>query len=99
VTGPITPRIAAPEISVVIPVYNESKILRESVEQLCTQMHERGWSFEIVLAENGSKDDTVTIAAQLCHERDELGVFSHPEPNYGGALRSGIRRARGRFVI
>ncbi len=93
------PRVPAPEISVVIPVYNEQAILRESVVGLCEAMRGRGWGFEVLLAENGSKDDTVVIADALAGEYPEVGWFSHPEPNYGGALRAGIRRARGRFVV
>lgn len=95
----VTPRVVDPEISVVIPVYNEQAILRDSVLGLCAALRERGWAFEVILAENGSKDDTTAIADALAAELPELGWFSHPEPNYGGALRAGIRRARGRFVV
>lgn len=89
----------APELSIVIPVYNEREILATSVDELCTALRERGWSFEVVLAENGSTDGTFALAEAL-HERwPELSAFSHPEPNYGGALRQAIFRARGRYVV
>jgi glycosyltransferase involved in cell wall biosynthesis len=66
---------------------------------LCTALAERGWSFEIVLAENGSKDGTADIGHALAAEHPEVVVLSHPEPNYGGALRRGIAAARGAFVV
>jgi glycosyltransferase involved in cell wall biosynthesis len=88
-----------PELSIVIPVFNEHEILATSIDELCTALRERGWSFEVVLAENGSTDGTFAVAEALCEHWPELSVFSHPEPNYGGALRQGIIRARGRLVI
>jgi glycosyltransferase AglD len=89
-----------PELSVVIPIYNEEGILERSVVDLFAELGATGIDFEVVLAENGSKDATVAIAKQL-EERfgGRLRWFSYPEPNYGGALREAIFRARGRFVV
>jgi glycosyltransferase involved in cell wall biosynthesis len=88
-----------PEVSVVIPVYNEALILEESVTALWAALRERGWAFEIILAENGSRDETPRIGEDLGRRYPEVSMFRHPEPNYGGALRQGILRASGRFVI
>lgn len=91
---------AGPELSVVIPIYNEESILEASVSELIAELERAGLEFEIVLAENGSRDRTVAIAEQLAERFPaHLRWFSYPEPNYGGALREGIFRARGRFVI
>jgi glycosyltransferase involved in cell wall biosynthesis len=91
---------AGPELSIVIPIYNEESILESSVTELITELEQAGLDFEIVLAENGSRDRTVAIAEQLAERwPGHLRWFSYPEPNYGGALREGIFRARGRFVI
>lgn len=89
----------APEVTVVIPVYNEAEILEGSVRQLLAELPAVTDAFEILLAENGSRDDTVAIGARLSQEDARVTMFSHPEPNYGGALREGIFRARGQFVI
>jgi len=88
-----------PEVSVVIPVYNEAVILEESVTALCAALRERGQPFEIILAENGSRDDTAAIADHLGTRMPEVTLLRHPEPNYGGALRQGILAARGRYVV
>lgn len=89
-----------PEVSIVIPIYNESKILEDSVSTLVEQLRDAGLHFEIVLAENGSSDGTIELARELETRFDgAVKAFSHPEPNYGGALREGIHRARGTFVI
>jgi glycosyltransferase involved in cell wall biosynthesis len=91
--------VAPPRISIVIPIYNEQAILHAAVVDLRERLAPFGWSYEIILAENGSRDETLVIAAELAHKYPEVRFFSHGEPNYGGALRRGIERARGMFVI
>lgn len=91
--------MSAPELSIVIPVYNEAEILAESVDGLARELEKAGLDFEIILAENGSRDGTPELAAAEAEARPYLRTFSYPEPNYGGALREGIFRARGRFVV
>lgn len=90
-----------PEVTVVIPVYNEAAILAQSVEGLVRGLRSLLGpdTFEVVLAENGSRDGTPELAATLAERFAEVATFSYPEPNYGGALREGIYRARGRFVV
>lgn len=88
-----------PELSVVIPVYNEEAILEASVGDLVSALDEAGVRFEIILAENGSRDDTVALARALGEADPRVRTFSYPEPNYGGALREGIYRARGEYVV
>lgn len=90
---------AHPRLSVVIPIYNEEGILQSAVVDLREQLLERAWPFEIILAENGSRDGTVSIARSLCEKYPEVQFFSLGEPNYGKALREGILRARGEFVV
>ena len=88
----------APDVSIVIPVYNEEGILREAVTELLDG-EPKEYSFEVILAENGSKDRTVELAEHLAAERPEVRTFSLGEPNYGKALRRGILEARGTYVI
>lgn len=89
-----------PRVSIVIPVYNEEAILERSVRELRDAIAARfDWSYEIILAENGSSDRTVELGEQLGEELGNVSIFSAPEPNYGLALRMGIQRARGEIVI
>src|SRR5438105_11894558 len=90
---------AAPHISVVIPVYNEEAILYDAIAGLREKFQEKGWSFEIIVAENGSKDKTVEIGNDLAARHDDVVFFSLGEPNYGKAMKEGILRARGTFAI
>jgi glycosyltransferase involved in cell wall biosynthesis len=96
----------APDVSIVIPIYNEEGILREAVTELLagldgvrSQLRAPDLSFEVVLAENGSSDRTAELAVRLADERPDVRTFSLGEPNYGKALRQGILAARGAIVI
>jgi glycosyltransferase involved in cell wall biosynthesis len=95
-----------PDVSIVIPVYNEEGILREAVTELLDgldavrqALHAPDLTFEVILAENGSRDRTAELAAHLADERPDVRAFSLGEPNYGKALRKGILEARGAIVI
>jgi glycosyltransferase involved in cell wall biosynthesis len=89
----------APEVSFVIPVHDEAPILEGSLRELHARAAKRlGRRFEIIVAENGSTDDTAALARELGQELPEIRSFSIDEPNYGRALRAGILRARGETV-
>lgn len=95
-----------PDVSIVIPIYNEEGILREAVTELRKSLavvrEDLGapdLTFEIILAENGSRDRTVDLARGLADEMSDVRTFSLGEPNYGKALRQGILMARGELVI
>jgi glycosyltransferase involved in cell wall biosynthesis len=95
---------AEPNISIVIPVYNEQAILEEAVTDVRNRLAPLGWSYEIILAENGSKDRTVEIGQELAAKFSDpndgqVKIISMGEPNYGKALKQGILLARGDIVI
>jgi glycosyltransferase involved in cell wall biosynthesis len=98
--------MSAPDVSIVIPVYNEEGILREAVTELVegldvvrTALDAPELTFEVIIAENGSSDRTAELAAHLAGELPGVRAFSLGEPNYGKALRRGILEARGTWVI
>jgi glycosyltransferase involved in cell wall biosynthesis len=95
---------ADPHISIVIPIYNEQAILHAAVVDLRERLKPLGWSYEIILAENGSRDRTVEIGHELAKKYDgteegPVKIISLGEPNYGKALKQGILLARGNIVI
>jgi glycosyltransferase involved in cell wall biosynthesis len=88
-----------PEISIIIPIYNEEGILHSAVVDLRERLAPLGWAYEVVLAENGSRDRTVAIAEELEAKYPEVRHLSVGEPNYGKALRMGILAARGQLIL
>jgi glycosyltransferase involved in cell wall biosynthesis len=94
-----TPAADHPDVTIVIPVYNEEAILEAAVKDLIDKLRAFSFSYEIVLAENGSRDRTVELAGELGTRFPRVRSFSLGEPNYGKALRRGILEARGKLVI
>jgi glycosyltransferase involved in cell wall biosynthesis len=88
-----------PVISIVIPIHNEEGILVSAVHDLLARLPALESSYELILAENGSNDRTIEIAAELAKKHPEVSTFSADEPDYGLALRQGIDRALGTFVM
>ena len=66
----------APHVSIVIPVYNEEGILRGSVLELEEKLRRFGWSYELLLCENGSRDRTVEIGKELEAEHPHVRMLS-----------------------
>jgi glycosyltransferase involved in cell wall biosynthesis len=89
----------APRVSVVIPVYNEELLVREAALELAGKLEARGIDFELILAENGSRDRTVEVLASLAREHPRIRYLQGDRPNYGRALRAGILEARGTYVV
>ncbi len=89
----------APEVSFVIPVYNEEAILHAAVVDLRERLSPYGLRYELILAENGSRDATAEVARGLAARYPEVQLLQSDAPNYGRALRAGIAQARGTFVI
>jgi glycosyltransferase involved in cell wall biosynthesis len=87
------------DVSIVIPIYNEEGILHAAVVDLHERLAPLGLRYEIVLAENGSRDRTLEVARELEEKYLEVRHLSVGEPNYGRALRAGILDARGDIVI
>ena len=94
-----TSATSSPELSVVIPCYNEEAILWASVSELHEGLKKLGRTFEILISENGSKDETRAIAEKLSRALPEVRAITSDEPNYGKALRRGIEAAAGTYVL
>jgi glycosyltransferase involved in cell wall biosynthesis len=87
-------------VSVVIPHYNEQDILNQNVETLAgffdAVVGRDRWYFLFV--ENGSTDLTPTLADAIASRRPPSRVIHLPKPNYGVALKAGLRAATTKWV-
>ena len=78
------------ELSVVMPAFNESAFLESSVGDVIDGLRARARTFEVVVCENGSTDDTATIAHRLADKYAEVVVVELPVADYGAALHAGL---------
>lgn len=89
-----------PYLSVVVPAYNEA----ENLEPLCSAIQEclqpLGYSYELVLVDDGSTDETAHLARLLCQQYPFLKVI-RLRRNFGqtAALSAGFRYAKGQVVV
>lgn len=85
-----------PELSVVIPVYNEMATLEEIVRRV----REVDVDKEIVLVDDGSKDGSRDLLDRLAAEYPDVRAFKHDvNKGKGAALRTGFQQARGKIVL
>jgi glycosyltransferase AglI len=86
-------------LSVIVPVWNDPDGLQETIGSLLRQMYARD-EFEIVIVDNGSTDETLSVAESLRRAHPGLIVVEQERgvrSSYAGRNR-GIRRARGEIL-
>ncbi|MDQ3823744.1 MAG: glycosyltransferase family 2 protein [Actinomycetota bacterium] len=90
--------MAAPAISVVVPVYNGSATLAELARRVDEAL--RGRAYELVLVNDGSADESWRLIGELSREHPQVRGLDLMR-NYGqhNALLAGIRSARGAVVV
>jgi len=93
-TEELEPRAEAIELSVVLPCLNEAETVATCVGKAKRWLHDAGVDGEVVVADNGSTDGSQELA-----EAAGARVVSVRRKGYGNALISGIRAARGTYVI
>ncbi len=79
--------------SVIVPVYNEGECIQRNSLSLVRYLRSILSSFEVILVENGSNDDTLSKAKSISAKLPEVRCFSLPEPCLGEALKTGMQNA------
>jgi glycosyltransferase involved in cell wall biosynthesis len=83
------------ELSYFFPAHNEAANLRGLVEEALATLPGLADTFEIVIVDDGSKDETPRIADELAAAHPQVRAVHHPTNlGYGAALRSGFAAAR-----
>lgn len=84
-----------PDISIIIPAYREEAVIGDVVETVRGVMEASAMSFEIIVVDDGSDDQTALKAEQA-----GACVLSHPyNIGNGAAVKTGIRNARGAILV
>ena len=88
------------KISVVVPLYNEAPSLEALYRELTAALQGCGRSYELILVDDGSTDDTFRILTEL-HARDGRVCVVRLRRNFGqtAAFAAGFSRARGRLIV
>lgn len=86
-----------PYLSIVLPAHNEALRLPRALAQIDAYMQTRPFSFEVVIVENGSSDNTAGIAQQFANTHPYVRVFIESARGKGLALKRGMLEARGEY--
>lgn len=89
-----------PRISVIIPVYNEASILEQNIRAVDDILRRVGFSYEIVIAEDGSSDGSYGVARKLAGENKHIVVLhSDIRLGKGESFRRGFKASRGDVIV
>lgn len=92
------------DLSVIVPAYNEGKTVSKVINALYSILGSSQWSFQVIIVDDGSKDDTADVAEKALADVKSPDDFSlvHRKGVNGGkgsAIRAGIPFVKGRYVI
>lgn len=85
---------ASLDVSIVIPAYNEEGAVRDTVDHIREVLGSAGISYEIIIVDDGSKDNTLSEARAVC---ENVVAFPH-NGGYGRALKAGIAVSKAPLV-
>lgn len=91
-----------PFLTVILPCYNEEAIIANTLEKLEVYLDQRKdkYPYEILIINDGSKDETGTIADFYAEKLESIRVIHHPvNLNLGRALQTGFRNAKGEAIV
>lgn len=87
------------QLSIVIPAYNEQARLPRTVLETIHWCTIRNLDFELIIADDGSRDETLALA-RLFEESDiRVRALACPHAGKGSAVRMGVLNAKGRYIL
>lgn len=89
-----------PTYSIVIPAYNERARIGATLEKVLSFVHARGWDAEVIVVNDGSRDNTAEIVQSFAAKDATLRLVENPgNHGKGYSVRNGMLHARGRIVL
>lgn len=87
------------ELSLFLPCYNEEENLKNTVEKAVPVLKKVTEKYELIIVNDGSKDNTGKIASDLAKKFDFIKVINHsPNRGYGAALKSGMYSSKYEWI-
>ncbi|MBA3556111.1 MAG: glycosyltransferase family 2 protein [Gemmatimonadales bacterium] len=98
-TARTTPETVAPDLSVVAPLYNESQNVRPLVDWILEALSGYPGSFEVILVDDGSRDDTWQQVVAAAADPRVHGLRLGRNVGQTAAMMAGFDHARGRAIV
>jgi glycosyltransferase involved in cell wall biosynthesis len=88
-----------PEISIVVPVFNEQEGIKETLSRIAAALSSRWSDWEILVVNDGSADSTAEIVRKVIRYESRVRLISYSlNQGRGKALRTGFAAARGKII-
>lgn len=92
--------LRAPNYSIVLPAYNESARIADSLNKILGYTTKRGWNAEIIVVDGGSSDGTREIVREYARKDPAVQLLETPENRgKGHCVRSGMLHAQGEILL
>ncbi len=89
-----------PKYSIVIPAYNESARIGKTLERVLSCIVERQWDAEVLVVDDGSRDNTAAIVESWMESHPHLHLIQNPgNRGKGYSVRNGLLQAVGEVVM
>lgn len=86
--------------SIVIPAYNESERLQSSLEKVVAFLEKQGWTAEVLVVNDGSRDNTAEIVRQYAARHPFIRLIENPgNRGKGYSVRNGMLQATGDVIL
>ena len=89
--------MAQPFLSIVIPAYNEEMRIAETLDTVVGYVRDQGYSWEIVVADDGSQDRTAALVEASARGNPEIRLVRLDHRGKGWAVKGGMLEARGEY--
>ncbi len=92
--------MAHPDLSIVIPAYNESGRLPATLRAVIDCIRQKGWKAEVIVVDDGSRDRTADVVCEFAAGAPEVRLLQNPgNRGKGYSVRHGILQALGDVVM
>lgn len=88
-----------PVLSIIVPAYNEEKRLPATLDRLIRYIHQAGEPCELVVVDDGSRDNTRQIVRDAMHKQPNLRLVENPHSGKAYTVRTGLMQARGQYAL
>lgn len=89
-----------PQYSIVVPAYNESARIGATLEQILQHVQSQQWKAEVVVVDDGSRDNTSAIAGGFAAAHPAVRILKNPgNQGKGYSVRNGMLQARGTILL
>lgn len=83
-----------------LPAYNESERVGSTLDKIFAHLNHHGWNAEVIVVDDGSKDDTARIVSEYAQQHPMLRLIKNPgNRGKGYSVRNGMLHAQGEVLL